>query len=415
MAPAFAEEVFGVGKSGYGFLVSAFGLGAIAGTERGLDVEQLVVVARRVRVAVDEQDADLVAQLAIAHALAGLFVARLHQLATTDETLGRAKRLGVLFDEYYRVAEELLRLSDRLRAAVDTLSTERSVLTGEAARVELAVVRELVGLVSEATEERRRPGENADAAGGGGAATLGPRRRVLAMSRELRAALARLADLHSQIDDLLDQGVQEIVEHDLTLARTEALLHASAAERSARIIGVVLVSTATLGAVILIVGVRRPLRALMEATEKVASGDLELSVPEYGTDEFADMARRFNRMTAALRESTVSRSALAEVVTRLEAEVESRRLLVDFLNTPSLADSEVVLVDVVADSLPPMLELAEHLVAITPCADWAVFALSNSGRTASTAGIASSHRLTPSHPNRRTTPFSARPTSPTSR
>lgn len=40
-------------------------------------------------------------------------------------------------------------------------------------------------------------------------------------------------------------------------------------------------------------------------------------------------------------------------------------LLVDFLNTPSLADSEVVLVDVVADSLPPMLELAEHLRALS--------------------------------------------------
>jgi alpha-galactosidase len=36
-------------------------------------------------------------------------------------------------------------------------------------------------------------------------------------------------------------------------------------------------------------------------------------------------------------------------------------LLVDFLNTPSLADAEVVLVDLAADSLPPMLELAEHL------------------------------------------------------
>jgi alpha-galactosidase len=36
-------------------------------------------------------------------------------------------------------------------------------------------------------------------------------------------------------------------------------------------------------------------------------------------------------------------------------------LLVDFLNTPSLADAEVVLVDVNAASLPPMLELAEHL------------------------------------------------------
>jgi alpha-galactosidase len=37
------------------------------------------------------------------------------------------------------------------------------------------------------------------------------------------------------------------------------------------------------------------------------------------------------------------------------------RLLVDFVNTPSLADAAVTLVDLDADSLPPMLELAEHL------------------------------------------------------
>ncbi|HEY8217029.1 MAG TPA: MFS transporter [Acidimicrobiia bacterium] len=32
LAPAFADDVFGVGKSGYGFLVSAFGMGAVVGS-----------------------------------------------------------------------------------------------------------------------------------------------------------------------------------------------------------------------------------------------------------------------------------------------------------------------------------------------------------------------------------------------
>lgn len=36
-------------------------------------------------------------------------------------------------------------------------------------------------------------------------------------------------------------------------------------------------------------------------------------------------------------------------------------LLVDFVNTPSLSEARVALVDLDADSLPPMLELAEHL------------------------------------------------------
>jgi alpha-galactosidase len=42
------------------------------------------------------------------------------------------------------------------------------------------------------------------------------------------------------------------------------------------------------------------------------------------------------------------------------------RLLVDLLNTPSLADSEVVLMDTAAASLPPVVALAEHLTARRP-------------------------------------------------
>ena len=38
-------------------------------------------------------------------------------------------------------------------------------------------------------------------------------------------------------------------------------------------------------------------------------------------------------------------------------------LLVDFANTECLHDAEVMLTDVVADSLPPMLELGSHIAA----------------------------------------------------
>ncbi|HEY7438981.1 MAG TPA: hypothetical protein VIC35_06250 [Acidimicrobiia bacterium] len=38
------------------------------------------------------------------------------------------------------------------------------------------------------------------------------------------------------------------------------------------------------------------------------------------------------------------------------------RLLTDFANTPSLADAEVVLHDIEADALPPMLDVAAHIV-----------------------------------------------------
>ena len=42
------------------------------------------------------------------------------------------------------------------------------------------------------------------------------------------------------------------------------------------------------------------------------------------------------------------------------------RMLRDFANTPSLQDAEVVLVDIDADSLPPMLDVAEHVAKNRP-------------------------------------------------
>jgi alpha-galactosidase len=42
------------------------------------------------------------------------------------------------------------------------------------------------------------------------------------------------------------------------------------------------------------------------------------------------------------------------------------RLLTDFANTPSLQDADVTLVDVNADSLPPMLDVADHIAKCRP-------------------------------------------------
>jgi alpha-galactosidase len=42
------------------------------------------------------------------------------------------------------------------------------------------------------------------------------------------------------------------------------------------------------------------------------------------------------------------------------------RLLVDFANTPSLHDADVTLVDIDPDSLPPMLDVAEHIAKCRP-------------------------------------------------
>lgn len=69
----------------------------------------------------------------------------------------------------------------------------------------------------------------------------------------------------------------------------------------------------------------RPVRRLVEATRRVAGGDLAARVPAGGNDELSDLARDFNRMTetlagrlADLREANESLKAAREEVVRSE-------------------------------------------------------------------------------------------------
>ena len=64
--------------------------------------------------------------------------------------------------------------------------------------------------------------------------------------------------------------------------------------------GVLVLVSAGIGAVAAS-GMLRPIRRTRDAVREVAAGDLDAELPEAGTDELAELARAFNRMTAALR------------------------------------------------------------------------------------------------------------------
>jgi two-component system NtrC family sensor kinase len=64
-----------------------------------------------------------------------------------------------------------------------------------------------------------------------------------------------------------------------------------------------------------------PLKDLESGAKKVAQGDLEHDIPVRGDDEFGRVAGSFNRMTSALRKSTLE---LEELVQTLESKVEQR-------------------------------------------------------------------------------------------
>ncbi|WP_423598719.1 PAS domain S-box protein [Roseateles sp. MS654] len=59
-------------------------------------------------------------------------------------------------------------------------------------------------------------------------------------------------------------------------------------------------------------GIARPLARLREGMERVGAGDLAHTIGDTGSNEIADLARQFDRMSALLRDTTVSRDRLAE-------------------------------------------------------------------------------------------------------
>ncbi|MBI2387204.1 MAG: response regulator, partial [Elusimicrobia bacterium] len=92
-----------------------------------------------------------------------------------------------------------------------------------------------------------------------------------------------------------------------------------------QVVGLVLVFCAaalavTLGLLRMIL---RRLRAVADATVKVAAGDYGASVPAGSSDELGDLAGAFNRMSAALSRTVVSRNRLEETLSVARATLEA--------------------------------------------------------------------------------------------
>jgi PAS domain S-box-containing protein len=70
-------------------------------------------------------------------------------------------------------------------------------------------------------------------------------------------------------------------------------------------------------------GIAAPLARLREGTRRVGAGDLEHTIGLTGKDEIADLAREFDRMSAQLKATTVSRDRLAESEERTRHIIET--------------------------------------------------------------------------------------------
>ena len=85
----------------------------------------------------------------------------------------------------------------------------------------------------------------------------------------------------------------------------ESELFATSRDFARQLLGItsVIVAALLVWAVLASRAILRPVRDVAEATSRIAGGDLEARVPVRGRDELADLAERFNAMTADLAES----------------------------------------------------------------------------------------------------------------
>lgn len=155
--------------------------------------------------------------------------------------------------------------------------------------------------------------------------------RALAAKENLQEKVRRFLTLRSELDDLLDEQIQALEQHELNAAEESADQAAATVLRTA---GVLLPAFVVLGfglAVLMIRSITRPIRELGKGTEAVSAGDLSLRLPVKGQDEFAQVTARFNRMVAELESTTVSKNRLEEshhelqqINARLQKEIADR-------------------------------------------------------------------------------------------
>lgn len=156
-------------------------------------------------------------------------------------------------------------------------------------------------------------------------------REVLAIGDRLQSERGRFVLLRTQIDDLLGDHIQPLAIAGLAVPVRRADAETASALRTARLLMALSLGAAVCIAFMLTRSVTAPVQRLMAGTDTIARGDLSYRIALTGTDELAELARRFNRMVAELQATTVSKdllqvseSKLRETVGELRREIAER-------------------------------------------------------------------------------------------
>jgi diguanylate cyclase (GGDEF)-like protein/PAS domain S-box-containing protein len=137
---------------------------------------------------------------------------------------------------------------------------------------------------------------------------------IIDLDRAKEAGLANFVDTRRELNESLEGGIRTLTQEDLQSAENDAL---STVDRITVATAVLLVIGLVFGAVVSIITTRsitRPVRQLVTATRAVAKGDLFARVNVSSGDELGDLGEAFNRMTADLQQTTVSRNYFDNMV-----------------------------------------------------------------------------------------------------
>lgn len=155
--------------------------------------------------------------------------------------------------------------------------------------------------------------------------------RLLALEESLQTKTDRFIGFRSEIDRLLDDKIQILALRNLYVPRQAANDATQGVLQTTRFLIPLFVFSGWGIAALFIRTVTGPLLELRRGTEAIGRGDLRHRIVATGRDEYADLARQFNRMVVQLQITTVSKELLEvseeklhETVADLRREIHER-------------------------------------------------------------------------------------------
>jgi PAS domain S-box-containing protein len=226
-------------------------------------------------------------------------LAALMDLSIAEEHLGR-EVVDVLFYGAGAEMRELVRARERAEAALDRL--ERLVSREAEFPAAMEMQNEQARRVTRAARLRALQGD------------INKEINVILGADPGHQSTKKLEDLaDGQFNRLVREWLED-EDWEIRIAQEQSARLASHASTVSILMSSAAVAIVLVLSVSLIRSISRSLGRLVAGTQRIAAGDLATEIPVAGTDELSSLAASFNQMAGSLRESTVSRGYLDNIL-----------------------------------------------------------------------------------------------------